>query len=98
MIRTCIVVHTALALLINDILIPPYLHHYNPRFVFFQPPLRGHILEGLLGWVITWNQTTLVQNFTENLIIILDSSISLHLIATDKFYNGIFQKKFHLFI
>ena len=31
-------------------------------------------------------------------MIILDSSISLHLIATDKLYNGIFQKKFDLFI
>ena len=31
-------------------------------------------------------------------MIILDSSISLHLIATDKLYNVIFQKKFDLFI
>ena len=36
-----------------------------------------------------WN---LFQNFTGNLMIILDSSISLHLIATDKLYNGIFKR------
>ena len=43
--------------------------------------------------VITRNQTNSGSEFHWEIMIILDSSISLHLIAADKLYNGIFQKK-----
>ena len=57
-----------------------------------------YALISVINYFFDGIRQTLYQNFTGNLMIIFDSSISLHLIATDKLYNGIFEKKFDFFI
>ena len=54
-----------------------------------------YLLEGLWGWVNTWIQMNSGSEFHWESY---DHLRFFHLIATDKLYNGIFQKNFDLFI
>ena len=50
----------------------------------------GYIVDDLCGTLIGLVHSPLVQNFTENLVTTLVSSISLPLLSANNIYNGIF--------